>query len=417
MPVTTLTNARILLGVTGGIAAYKAPDLVRRLRERGARVRVVLTPAATRFVTPQTFQAVSGEPVRSGLWDEQAEAAMGHIELARWADLVLIAPASADFLARLTAGLADDLLATLCLASAAPLWAAPAMNAQMWASPATQANVALLRQRGVHLIGPAEGDQACGETGPGRMSEPREIAAALAAGFGVAGDRLAGRHVVVTAGPTRERIDPVRYLTNYSSGKMGFALAAAAAAAGARVTLVAGPVSLTTPRGVDRVEVESAAQMQRAVHEHIAAADVFIATAAVADHRPAATAAHKLKKSGAGLSLSLEQTPDILASVAALTPRPFCVGFAAETREVEHYAHKKLLAKKLDMIVANRVGEEGGRMHGFGSDDNELLVLWPGGRRELPRASKTALARYLIEMIAARLDDGKTLQHGRDASA
>lgn len=417
MSVSPIDHARILLGITGGIAAYKAPDLVRRLREGGASVRVVMTDAATRFVGPQTLQAVSGEPVRTSLWDAEAEAAMSHIELARWADAIVIAPASADFLARLAAGMADDLLTTVCLATAAPVYVAPAMNAQMWANDATGANVALLQERGVRLIGPDEGDQACGEVGPGRMTEPGEIVATLSAARRTSARALSGRHVVITAGPTRERIDPVRYVSNYSSGKMGFALARAAAAAGARVTLVAGPVTLTTPVGVERVDVESAAQMLRAVHEHVVGADVFIATAAVADHRPAAIAAHKLKKTSANATLSLEQTPDILGSVAALDKRPICVGFAAETRELEHYAHKKLVAKKLDMIVANRVGEEGGRMHGFGTDDNELLVLWPGGRRLLARASKVELARELVTMIAARLAQAAPSAHGSNASA
>lgn len=417
MTVTTLSNRQILLGVTGGIAAYKSPDLVRRLRDRGARVRVVMTAAAERFVTAQTFQAVSGEPVRTGLWDEQAEAAMGHIELARWADAIVIAPASADFIARLAGGLADDLLTTLCLASAAPVWVAPAMNAQMWMNPATQANVALLRRRGVDMVGPDDGDQACGEVGTGRMTEPEAIADTLACGLGIDRARLANRHVVITAGPTRERIDPVRYITNYSSGKMGFALARAASAAGARVTLIAGPVSLATPANVGRIDVESAAQMHRAVHEVVPDADVFIATAAVADHRPAATAAHKLKKTGSTVSLSLEQTPDILASVAALAKRPYCVGFAAETRDIDRYAREKLAAKNLDMIVANEVGDECGRMLGFGTDDNEVYVLWRDGQRHLPRASKLIVAQQLIGLIAVQLEQRPSADHGRNASA
>ncbi len=400
-----LHNKRILLGVTGGIAAYKGPELVRRLREEGAQVRVAMTGAAQRFVGAQAFQAVSGEPVRTDLWDEEAEAAMGHIELARWADAIVVAPASADFLARLAAGMADDLLSTLCLASDVPIWLAPAMNRLMWANAATRDNAALLEQRGVRLIGPGVGDQACGETGPGRMVEPDEIVATVAAELGLSGSPLAGRHVVITAGPTRERIDPVRYLTNYSSGKMGFAIARAAAAAGADVTLIAGPVDLPTPGRVTRVDVESAAQMHRAVHGVIAGADVFIGTAAVADHRPITPAAHKLKKTGEGYSLALEQTPDILASVAALAQRPYCVGFAAETRDVDSYARQKFAAKRLDMIVANRVGEEGGRTLAFGTDDNELLVLWNRGRREMPRASKAALARELIGLIAGQLAD------------
>ncbi len=415
-----LDEKHILLGVTGGIAAYKSPEIVRRLREEGARVRVVMTRAAQRFVAAQAFQAVSGEPVRSDLWDDEAEAAMGHIELARWADAIVIAPASADFLARLAAGMADDLLSTLCLATDAPLWLAPAMNRLMWANAATQDNAALLAERGVRLIGPDVGDQACGETGPGRMAEPDEIVATLAAELGLDGQCLAGLHVVITAGPTRERIDPVRYLTNYSSGKTGFAIARAAAAAGAQVTLVAGPVSLATPSRVKRIDVESAAQMHRAVHGVIADADVFIGTAAVADHRPKTPAAHKLKKTGEGYSLALEQTPDILASVAALAERPFCVGFAAETRDVDSYAKKKLSAKRLDMVVANRVGEEAGQPLAFGTDDNEFLVLWNRGRREMPLASKATLARQLIGLIAEQIAErnaGAAGTSGRQTSA
>lgn len=392
-----LGGKRIVLGVSGGIAAYKSPDLVRRLREKGATVQVVMTAGATQFVTPLTFQAVSGRPVRGDLWDTEAEAAMGHIELARWADIVLIAPATADLIARLATGLANDLLTTLCLASEAPVFIAPAMNRVMWASPATRENVERLKARGVTIVGPGEGDQACGETGAGRMLEPTDIAHAIS---GVAPPgALAGRHVVVTAGPTREAIDPVRYLTNRSSGKMGFAVARAARQAGARVTLIAGPVNLATPPGVDRVDVESAAQMDATAREAVSGADVFIASAAVADYRPAAPADRKIKKTEASLSLDLTRTPDVLAGIAALDDRPFTVGFAAETNDVEANARKKLEGKRLDMIAANRVGEG----IGFDCDDNELLVIWPDGERRLGPSPKGALAEELVALIGEKL--------------
>ncbi len=410
-----LENRKILLGVTGGIAAYKGIELVRRLREVGARVRVVMTSGARRFVTAQSFQAVSGEAVRDDLWDAEAEAAMGHIELARWADQVLVAPATADFIARLAAGMANDLLSTLCLATDAPVWVAPSMNRVMWANPATQANVRQLETRDVTFIGPASGDQACGEVGLGRMSEPAEIVAALVDGGSGVVQSLAGRHVLITAGPTRERIDPVRYISNHSSGKMGYAIARAAVAAGARVTLVSGPVALATPRGVDRVNVESAAQMHRAVHDAVGDADVFIATAAVADHRPVAPAAHKIKKTGDSVTLTLEQTPDILASVTALPASPFAVGFAAETRDVELYAEQKLKKKNLDMIVANRVGEDDGQMVGFGTDENAVTVIWSDGRQVLPRATKLSLAHELIAIIAERMAATGSARSNRSA--
>ncbi len=388
---------RVLVGVAGGIAAYKTPDLVRRLRDAGAEVQVVLTAGAARFVTPLTFQAVSGRPVRDDLWDAAAEAAMGHIELARWADLLLIAPASADLIARLAAGLADDLLTTVCLATQAPVAIAPAMNRVMWEHPATRANVATLRDRGVALLGPAAGAQACGETGVGRMLEPFEILAGAAPLLAPpVPPALAGVRVLLTAGPTRERLDPVRFISNRSSGKMGFAVAAAARAAGADVVLVAGPVQLPTPPGVRRIDVESAADMLGAVQREVAAADVFIATAAVADYRPAQPAPQKIKKTATSLELDLERTIDILATVAAAPSRPFVVGFAAETENVEQHARAKLLRKNLDMIAANEVGDD----KVFEKDDNELLVLWSGGRRELGPGSKAALARELVALIA-----------------
>jgi phosphopantothenoylcysteine decarboxylase / phosphopantothenate---cysteine ligase len=392
-----MQGKRILLGVTGGIAAYKSPDLVRRLRERGAEVQVVMTAAAREFVTPTTFQAVSGRPVRTDLWDAAAEAAMGHIELARWADAVLIAPATADFLARLAGGRADDLLATLCLATEAPIAVAPAMNHVMWANAATRANVAELGARGVLVLGPAAGDQACGEVGEGRMLEPLELAEHLSALL-AAGGELAGRRVLVTAGPTRERMDPVRFISNRSSGKMGFAVAQAARAAGAEVVLVSGPVSLPTPPGVRRIDVESAADMLAAVLGELAGTHVFISTAAVADYRPVSAAAHKIKKTSDRLEVSMERTPDVLATVAARPDRPFVVGFAAETESVEQNARTKLMKKNLDMIAANEVGDD----KAFDCEENQLIVLARGARYELGRAGKLTLPHGLVALIARK---------------
>ena len=389
-----LANLRILLGVSGGIAAYKAAELTRRLRDAGADVRVVLTENAARFVTALTFQALSGQPVRGGLWDEAAEAAMGHIELARWAQRILIAPASADLIARLAHGLADDLLTTLCLASTAPLALAPAMNQQMWAHAATQANLGVLRSRGAVVLGPGSGSQACGEFGAGRLLEADAIVAELMALHG--GKLLAGTRVLVSAGPTFEDIDPVRYLGNRSSGRMGFAVAQAAAEAGASVQLVAGPVHLPTPAGVARSDVRSAREMHATVMQHVPQCDIFISAAAVGDYRPAEIAAHKLKKTGGALALTLTENPDILAEVAALKKRPFLVGFAAETQNLRTYARAKLERKKLDLIAANRVG--GG--NGFDAADNELLLLWPDGEEALARGAKLDLARALIARIA-----------------
>ncbi|HET9680196.1 MAG TPA: bifunctional phosphopantothenoylcysteine decarboxylase/phosphopantothenate--cysteine ligase CoaBC [Gammaproteobacteria bacterium] len=388
---------RIVLGVSGGIAAYKSPDLVRRLRERGAEVRVVMTRGATEFVTPMTFQAVSGHVTRTDVWDQAAEQAMSHIELARWADHVLIAPASADVMARLAHGQADDLLTTLCLASQAPLTLAPAMNQVMWRHPATQANCKVLISRGVQLLGPADGELAEGESGPGRMLEPLEIAEAL---LGQASRPLAGKQVLLTAGPTREAVDPVRFISNRSSGKMGFAMARAAAVAGAQVTLIAGPVHLPTPAGVTRIDVETAAQMYDATMQHAAQADIFIATAAVADYAPAKPAITKIKKQDAHMELPLQRTQDILAAVAAGKPKPFTVGFAAETENLEAHARKKLSGKKLDMVAANLVG--GGRA--FDVDDNELHVFWTGGETKLAPTDKDSLARALITLIVERIN-------------
>ncbi|MCW8806970.1 MAG: bifunctional phosphopantothenoylcysteine decarboxylase/phosphopantothenate--cysteine ligase CoaBC [Rhodanobacter sp.] len=394
----SLAQRRILLGVSGGIAAYKSCELVRRLRELAAEVRVVMTEGATQFVSPTTFQALSGQPVRVSLWDEQAEAAMGHIELARWAERILIAPASADIIARLAHGHADDLLATVCLASAAPLYLAPAMNQQMWAHPAVQANVTLLRQRGAHVLGPADGEQACGDVGSGRMLEPHELRNALQSSFG--GGVLDGLHVLVSAGPTYEDIDPVRFIGNRSSGRMGFAVAEAAAQAGAEVTLVAGPVSLATPAGVaQRIDVRSAAQMHAAVLDAARQADIYIAAAAVGDYRPNEVSAQKLKKlDGAKLALQLSENPDILTSLSTQPEHPFLVGFAAETHDVADYAQDKLRRKGLDMIAANQVGDG----LGFEAADNALQLYWADGAVELPRAAKPELARQLIAQVAVR---------------
>jgi phosphopantothenoylcysteine decarboxylase/phosphopantothenate--cysteine ligase len=390
---------RVLLGVTGGIAAYKAPELVRRLVERGCEVQVVMSRGAREFVGPLTFQAVSGRRVRDDLWDPAAEAAMGHIELARWADVVVVAPATAHFLGTLAGGLAGDLLATICLATTAPIVVAPAMNQAMWASPAVQANRALLEARGLRFLGPATGDQACGETGPGRMLEPNEIAAALLEQSGQLRVRpLKGLKVVITAGPTREPIDPVRYLTNRSSGKMGFAVAAAAREAGAEVTLVTGPVSLPTPAAVRRIDVETAEQMYAKVHDEIAGAQIFIGCAAVSDYRPRDAVEQKIKRSAAEMELKLVRSPDTLASVAALPRPPFTVGFAAETHDIAVHAREKLERKRIDMIAANQVGPD----CGFDRETNALTVYWPGGELALGEGGKGQLARRLVDIIAER---------------
>jgi phosphopantothenoylcysteine decarboxylase/phosphopantothenate--cysteine ligase len=391
---------RVLLGVTGGIAVYKSPELVRRLVERGCEVQVVMSRGAREFVGPLTFQAVSGRRVRDDLWDPAAEAAMGHIELARWADVVVVAPATAHFMGTLAAGLGNDLLATVCLATTAPIVLAPAMNQAMWANPAVQANRAMLEDRGVRFLGPASGDQACGETGPGRMLEPTEIAAALLELPGrLRLQSLAGLKVLITAGPTREPIDPVRYITNRSSGKMGFAVAAAAREAGADVVLVAGPVALPTPAGVRRIDVETAEQMYESVHAEVAGTDLFIGCAAVADYRPHTAATQKIKRTAAEIELALVRSPDTLASVAALPNAPFTVGFAAETNDVAAHARDKLDKKRIDMIAANQVGPD----CGFDRETNALTVYWPGGGElALGEGSKPTLARRLVELIAER---------------
>ena len=408
-----LSNKHILLGVTGGIAAYKSAELIRRLRDAGAEVQVVMTAAAREFITPLTLQALSGNPVHVDLLDPAAEAAMGHIELARWADLFLVAPASADTLARLAQGIANDLLTTCWLAAAGKKAVAPAMNQQMWADAATQANLATLKSRGIAVFGPGSGVQACGDVGAGRLLEAEQLADLCADQF--ESGLLSGAHVVITAGPTREALDPVRYLSNHSSGKMGFALAEACAEAGARVTLIAGPVHLPTPARVRRVDVVSALDMLAASEAAVAVAKagssqpVFIATAAVADYRPAQVAAQKIKKGlkDDTLDITLVKNPDIVASIAEQADKPFVMGFAAETHAVEAYACDKLARKKLDLIACNDVSRAD---IGFQSDDNAMTVFWPDAqanegvaRVELAKASKAQIARELVRLLAARL--------------
>lgn len=394
-----LTNRQIVLGITGGIAAYKSAELLRRLQDCGASVRVVMTPAAMEFITPLTLQALSGFPVHTTLLDPEAEAGMGHIELARWADLVLVAPASADFMARLVHGQAGDLLSTLCLATRAPVCLAPAMNQGMWRNAATQANVALLAARGVTLWGPAEGIQACGDVGPGRMLEVDDLLQRVASRFDTG--LLAGKRVLITAGPTREAIDPVRYISNHSSGKMGFALARACVDAGAKTTVIAGPVSLPTPQRVQRVDVTSAQEMFDAVMAQIAEFDIIIASAAVADYRPATVAVEKIKKhNDETMTLTLVRNPDIIASVAALPNKPFVVGFAAETNQVEQYARDKMARKNLDMMVANDVSQP---EIGFSSENNAATVFWREGETVFPQMSKQQLADNIVRLLAEQL--------------
>lgn len=395
-----LHNKRVLLGISGGIAAYKSAELVRRLKDLGADVQVVMTQAAQEFITPLTLQALSGHPVHTDLLDPAAEAAMGHIELARWADIVLIAPATADLIARISQGVANDLLTTLILASDAKLALAPAMNQAMWRDSATQANIALLAQRGYLLFGPAAGQQACGDLGLGRMEEPAALAQALADTFQT--QALTGKHVVITAGPTREAIDPVRYITNHSSGKMGFALATAAVEAGAKVTLVCGPVHLATPDRVQRINVESARDMLDACEQSMPC-DIFIAAAAVADYRPATIAEQKLKKDPLaedGLRIELVRNPDVLATIAKRADRPFCVGFAAETENLLAYASSKLQHKNLDLIVANDVANQS---IGFNSDENAITIIDRNQQQQhFAQASKQKIAAQLIDFIAQR---------------
>lgn len=410
--LSVIPHKNIILAVTGGIAAYKSAILVRRLKDYGFDVRVVMTQGAQAFITPLTFQALSGNPVHTELLDPEAEAGMGHIELARWADLVLVAPASCDTIAKFAHGLADDLLSTLYLATKAPVWIAPAMNQQMWAAKATQRNLQTLVEDGVHVIMPDAGEQACGDVGLGRMPEPEDLARQVAAYFHKAQRALAekfgllaGKRVTITAGPTREAIDPVRYISNHSTGKMGFALAAACYAAGAKVTLIAGPVSLDTPNGVQRINVSSAMQMLDASMNQLKqGCDIFIATAAVADYRVAQVAEHKIKKAGDELAVALVKNPDIVATIAQQQERPFMVGFAAETQNVEEYAAGKLVAKKLDMIACNDVSRPD---IGFASDQNAMTVFFAQSyhmqKRELEKASKQEISQQLVESIADAL--------------
>lgn len=396
--LSNLRGRRILLGVTGGIAAYKAADLCRRLGEVGATVQVVMTEGAEHFIGATTFQALTGHAVRQSLWDAAAEAAMGHIELARWADLILIAPCSANTMARLACGLADDLLTTLCLATDRPLAIAPAMNRLMWAHPATQANLATLRERGVHVLGPGSGFQACGEVGAGRMREPLELRSDIATLLQSSGQPLTGLRAVVTAGPTREPLDPVRFITNRSSGKQGYAIAQALRELGAEVTLVSGPTALEPVPGVRMVAIETAEELLAACRAFVGDAQLFIAAAAVADYRAASIARHKIKKNDAQMSVALERTQDVLATIRAENPALFVVGFAAETQELEKHARDKLKRKNLDMIAANQVGDG----LAFDRDDNELHVYWSDGGTGLARASKLDLARALSQLIAER---------------
>ena len=405
-----LNGKHIVLGITGGIAAYKSAELTRRLADAGASVRVVMTQAATEFVTPLTFQALSGNPVHTDLLDDKAEAGMGHIELARWADAILIAPASANTLAKLAQGRADNLLTTLCLASEAPLALAPAMNRVMWEDATTQDNIELLQQRGYHVFGPARGVQACGETGEGRMLEVPELVESLSGLF--KSGALQGVKVLVSAGPTYEPIDPVRFIGNRSSGRMGFALASAAREAGATVTLVSGPSQETTPEDVTRIDVETANQMYDAVMQQARNNQIFISAAAVADYRPVTVSDRKLKKNDTQLTIQLERTEDILASVAASQPRPFTVGFAAETEDLEANARTKLESKTLDMIAANRVGKDENEQDiGFNSEYNALHVIWADGDQWLPQARKASLARQLIKLIAHHYNKSRQQQN------
>lgn len=392
-----LSNRHILLGVTGGIAAYKSAELIRRLRDQGADVRVAMTAAAQEFITPLTLQALSGNPVHTTLLDPEAEAGMGHIELARWADLILIAPASADFIARLTNGRGDDLLTTLCLASPAPQAIAPAMNQGMWRDSATQQNIQQLAARGVSIFGPADGEQACGDIGPGRMMEAEQLAERAASVF--ESRLLDGVKLTITAGPTREAIDPVRYISNHSSGKMGYALAQAAVDAGAQVTLISGPCQLAKPDRLQYLDVISAQEMHDAALANIEQCDIFIGCAAVADYRPSHCPEHKIKKSQDEMLLTLQRNPDIISAVAGHQQRPFSVGFAAETQDLVHYARDKLVRKNLDMIIANDVSD---KSIGFNADNNAATLLWPDGEQPFTSMSKTQLAKLLIQEIATR---------------
>lgn len=397
-----LTGKQIVLGVSGGIAAYKTPELVRRLRDRGAEVRVVMTEAAKAFITPLSLQAVSGYPVYDDLLDPAAEAAMGHIELGKWADLVVLAPATADLIARLAAGMANDLVTTVCLATAAPIAVVPAMNQQMYRAIATQHNLQVLSAREVMIWGPDSGSQACGDIGPGRMLDPLVIVD-NAVNWASPVNDLQHLNIMITAGPTREALDPVRFISNHSSGKMGFAIAAAAARRGANVTLVAGPVSLKTPPGVKRVDVFTAAEMHQSVMDNAHHQHIFIATAAVADYRAAEIAPEKIKKQGDEITLKMIKNPDIVADVARMQEkRPYVVGFAAETQNVEEYAQQKRRRKNLDLICANDVSKAG---QGFNSDSNALHLFWQEGEKILPLSDKSLLSQQLLDEIVSRYDE------------
>lgn len=397
-----LAGKKIVLGISGGIAAYKCPEIVRRLKDGGAEIKVIMTHAAQSFITPMTLQAVSANPVSSDLLDPAAEAAMGHIEIGKWADLILIAPATADVLARLAAGMADDLLTTVCLASEAPIAVAPAMNQQMFRAAATQNNLKKLASRGVHIWGPASGSQACGDVGLGRMLEPLDLVALVHDHFNRSCD-LSGLNILLTAGPTREALDPVRFITNHSSGKMGFAIAQAAAARGAYVTLITGPVTLPTPSRVQRIDVTTALEMQQAVQTIINKQHIFIACAAVADYRPLEIAVEKIKKQQHEITIKMVKNPDIVAGVASMTEnRPFVVGFAAETQDIEKHARQKLLHKKLDLICANDVSCID---QGFNSDINALHLYWHDGEIFLPSCEKSKLGQHVISEIIHRYDE------------
>jgi len=398
----SLAGKKIVLGVSGGIAAYKTPELVRRLRDRGAEVRVAMTEGAKAFITPLSLQAVSGYPVSDSLLDPAAEAAMGHIELGKWADLVILAPATADLIARVTAGMANDLVSTICLATPSPIAVVPAMNQQMYRAAATQHNLSVLAARGVLLWGPDSGSQACGDVGPGRMLDPLAIVDLAAAHFSPV-KTLQHLNIMITAGPTQELLDPVRYITNKSSGKMGFAIADAAARLGANVTLVSGPVSLPTPAGVKRVDVVTALEMEAAVQAQVQSQQIFIGCAAVADYRAAAVADEKIKKQGDEITIKMVKNPDIVAGVAALsTNRPYVVGFAAETNNVEEYARQKRIRKNLDLICANDVSDAN---QGFNSDNNALHLFWQDGDKVLPLERKALLGQLLLDEIVTRYDE------------
>lgn len=401
-----LQGKNIVLGITGGIAAYKTPELVRRLKDHGANIRVVMTEGAKAFITPLTLQAVSANAVADSLLDPQAELAMGHIELAKWADLVLIAPATADAIARISCGMANDLLTTVCLATSAPMAVAPAMNQQMWHASATQENVTKLQNRGIEIWGPGAGVQACGDVGLGRMLDVADLVTHTlnfylnkSAEKKLSGQSLAGQHWVITAGPTREAIDPVRYISNQSSGKMGYAIASAATKQGAKVSLISGPVSISAPDNVTLINVMSAQEMHQQALALASDADVFVACAAVADYRVADVAKQKIKKSADEMQLNLVKNPDIVADVAALTDKPFTVGFAAETQNVEQYAKGKLQRKKLDLIAANDVSASG---QGFNSDDNALMVFSSTSKTEIPLANKQQIAERLVNLITQK---------------